>query len=261
MAYLTATGALTLSLLLSTSASFAQAFPAKPLRIVTAETGGTLNFVSRVVAEAWSENLGQRVLVENRGLLAIDAVAKAPPDGHAILFYGSSLWLTQFVRDNVSWDPVRDFSPITLTHVTPNVLAVHPSVPAPSVAHLVKLAKRRPGQLNYSTGSPASPATLSAELFNAVAGVNIVRIPYKGTGPALTALVSGEVDLMFPVAPSAVPHMQSGKLRGLAVTSLEPSSLVPGRPPLPSPASRAMNRFRCSAPSHRHAPPPRSSNA
>ena len=207
-----------------------QQYPNKLIRIVTAQTGGTIDFGARLLAQAISGPLGQPVIVDNRGVIAAEVVAKAPPDGYTLVYYTSSLWLAPFLRDSVPWDPVKDFAPISLTDKSPSLLVVHPSLPTHSVKELIALAKARPGELNYARASVGSSTQLSAELFKTMAGVNIVSIPYKGGGPALIGLIGGQVHLMFSPAGSVVPHLKSGKLRALAVTSAEPFAQFPQLP-------------------------------
>ena len=143
------------------------------------------------------------------------------------LLFSSSLWVLPLMKD-VPWDTLRDFAPIILAASAPNVLVVHPALPVKSVRELVALAKAQPGKLDYASGAAGAAAHLSAELFKSLAGVNIVRIAYKGTGPGLNALMGGEVQLMFPAAGAVVSHVKSGRLRALAVTSARPSALAPG---------------------------------
>ena len=207
-----------------------QDFPNKPIRIVTSGVGGGGDFVARQIAQGISAPLGQPVIVENRPtIMAIEAVAKASPDGHTLYYGGSTMWTSPYMQE-VSWDPVRDFSPITLISTAPNILVVHPSVPVRSVKELIALAKARPGELNYASGPAGGPAHLAGELFKAMSGVNIVRIAYKGGGPLMIGLIGGEVHLALPSATAAAPHMKSGKLKALAVTSAGPSALAPGLP-------------------------------
>jgi tripartite-type tricarboxylate transporter receptor subunit TctC len=156
-------------------------------------------------------------------------LAKAPPDGYTVLVQGSNLWLAPFMQD-VSYDPVRDFLPHTMAAKSPSILVAHLSVPVKTVKELIAVAKAKPGGLNYASGPAASSPHLGAELFKSMAGVNIVRIAYKGGGPALTGLLSGEVQMMVASAGSVTPHIGSNRLRGLAVTSAEPSALAPGLP-------------------------------
>jgi tripartite-type tricarboxylate transporter receptor subunit TctC len=207
-----------------------QNYPSKPIRIVTAAPGSGNDFAARLMAPGLTGSLGQQVIVDNRGIIAIETVAKAPPDGYTLLFYGTVLWLAPFLRDNVSYDPILDFSPVTWVTNSPNILVVHPSLPVKSVEALIALAKARPGELNYGSGSAGSTSHLAAELFKAMAGVNIVRIPYKGAAPALNDVIAGQVHLIFPSASSVMPYVKSGRLRALAVASAEPSALAPNLP-------------------------------
>ncbi|MBI3068912.1 MAG: tripartite tricarboxylate transporter substrate binding protein, partial [Betaproteobacteria bacterium] len=163
------------------------------------------------------------------GVIGAEMAAKSPPDGYTLLVAAGSFWIGPLLRDT-PYDPVRDFSPISMVSRAPNVVAVHPSLPVKSVKELIALAKARPGVLNYSSGATGSSSHLSGELFKALAGVNIVRIPYKGTAPALNDLIAGQVHLMFPTASAVAPHLKSGRLRALGVTSAEPSVLFPGLP-------------------------------
>jgi tripartite-type tricarboxylate transporter receptor subunit TctC len=144
--------------------------------------------------------------------------------------HGSPVWLMPFMRDNVPWDPIKDFAPVTQMVSLPNILTVHPSLPVKSVKDLIALAKARPGELNYGSGSTGASNHLAAELFSAMTGVSMVRIPYKGGGPAVLGLIGGQVQLMFATAASVSPHIKSGRLRAIAVTSAEPSALFPGLP-------------------------------
>lgn len=213
--------------------TYGQDFPAKPVRIITADVGSTNDLVARLIAQELIAPLGQQVVVENRGggsgAVAAQTVAKAGPDGHTILLYSSALWIGPLIQD-APWDPLRDFTPITLAASSPNVLAVHPSLPAKSVKELIALARARPGELNYASSSIGSSNHLGAELFKSMARVNIVRINYKGGGGALNAVIGGQVHLMFVTAGLTTPHFKAGRLRALAICSLEPSALGPGLP-------------------------------
>jgi tripartite-type tricarboxylate transporter receptor subunit TctC len=174
--------------------------------------------------------LGQPVIVDNRNaVISAETAAKAAPDGYTLLISGGSLWLLPFLRDNVSWDPIKDFSPVSLLATSPNMIVVHPSVAAKSVSELIILAKARSGELNYGA-SVGGSTHLAAELFKAMAGVNLVRVPFKGNGPALNALITGEVQVMFATVTAALPHVKSGRLRALASTSAQPSALLPDLP-------------------------------
>ena len=224
-------------LLFAVSASLAAAgdeYPARPVRILAGEPGGINDITTRMIAQGLTAGLGQQVIVDNRGgaggAVAGEIVARAAPDGYTLISYGSSLWLAPFLRDGVSYDPVRDFAPITLAVSSPVVLVVNPSVPANSTAQLIALAKAKPGTLNYGSGGAGTTPHLAMELFKSKAGVNIVRIPYKGAGPALSDMLTGQLQVMIVTAGSATPHLKSGKLKGLAVGSTTPSPLAPGLP-------------------------------
>jgi len=206
-----------------------QNYPTKPIRMVTAQIGGGADFTARLVAQGLSSAVGRSVVVDNRGLTSMQIVANAPPDGYTLLCYGSPMWIGPLMQD-VSWNPVKDFAPITVATKTPNILAVHPSVPAKSVRELIALAKARPGELNYASGSPGATSHLGGELFKSMAGVDIVHIAYKGNGPALTALIAGQVQMMLANVAGVLPHVSAGRLTALAVTSAQPSALAPGLP-------------------------------
>jgi tripartite-type tricarboxylate transporter receptor subunit TctC len=218
----------------------------KPVRIVTTVPGGSLDLTARLIGPKLSERLGQQVIVDNRGgVVSMEFVARAPADGYTLLIASGSLWTNQFLRDDTPWDALRDYAPVTLLVTSPNVLLVHPSMPVKSVKELVALAKARKGQLNYSSGQSGSSSHIAGELFKSMAGVDVVRIAYKGQGPAMLALVTGETQLSFPNAASAAPFMKTGKVRALAVTTVKPSALAPGLPTvaasgLPGYESKAM---------------------
>jgi tripartite-type tricarboxylate transporter receptor subunit TctC len=209
----------------------AQSYPARPVRIVTTVPGGSLDLTARVIAPRLSERLGQQVIVDNRGgVISMELVAKSPADGYTLLIASGSLWTSRFLREDTPWDALRDYAPVTLLVTSPNVLVVHPSLPVRSVRELIALAKARKSELNYSSGQSGSSSHIAGELFKSMAGVDIVRVAYKGQGPAMIALVTGETQLSFPNAASATPFMKSGKIRAIAVTTGKPSALAPGLP-------------------------------
>ena len=209
----------------------AQNYPNKPIRIVTGTPGSASDFASRLIAQGLTGSLGQHVIVDNRvGIVAIETVVKAPPDGYTLLYYASTLWLLPLMRKDVSYETLKDFAPITLTVRSPNILVVHPLVAANSVKELIVLAKAKPGTLNYASGGVGASSHLAGELFKAMAGVNILYIPYKGAPQALNDVIAGQVQMMFSTPVSVTPHVKSGRLRALAVTSAQPSTLVPGLP-------------------------------
>jgi tripartite-type tricarboxylate transporter receptor subunit TctC len=186
------------------------------------------------MAEGINSNLPQRAIVDNRGIVAAEIAAKAAPDGHTLLVYGSNIWLMPFLRSKVAWDPLKDFTPVTLAVQLPNILVVHPNMTVKSVKELITLAKSKPGELNYAAGTIGVSPHLAAELFKSLAGVNLTMVPYKGGGPALNGLIGGETNLMFPNAGAVMPHIRSGRVRGLAVSTAKPSALVPDLPTIAS---------------------------
>jgi tripartite-type tricarboxylate transporter receptor subunit TctC len=205
------------------------AYPVKPLRMITAEAGGGSDFTTRLIAGPLAAALGQQVLVDNRGLLAAEIAARAPADGYSLLLSGATLWLQSFLREKVPYQ-ITDFAPVSTATRAPNILVIHPQVPAKSVPALIALAKARPGELNYATSGNGNSVHLAGEMFRAMAGVNIVRVNYRGAARALTDLSAGQVQLMFGVPGSVTPHVKAGRLTALAVTSAEPSPLAPGLP-------------------------------
>jgi tripartite-type tricarboxylate transporter receptor subunit TctC len=216
------------------TAALAQAYPSRPIHIVTSTAGGGSDFFTRLLAQVISGPLGEPIVIDNRVPALIgEIVAKAPPDGYTLMYHGSGLMFTPLMR-KTAYDVFRDFASISLTAVGPNVLVVHPSLPVRNVRDLINLAKAEPGQLNYSIGVPGTSIHLAAELFKSMAGVNIVTVAYKGTPGAMNALTTGEVQLMFPDPGSIAPYLKSGRLRGLAVTSPQPSPLAPGMPTVAS---------------------------
>ncbi len=219
------------SLLAGTLAS-GQSYPRKSIRIVTSEAGGGTDFAARTVAQGIAGPLGQPIIVDNRGSggnVSGEIVARANPDGHTILVTGGSFWVGPLLR-KAPYDPIRDFAPVSMLMISPYLLAVHPSVAANSVRELIDLAKAKPGALNYAATSIGGSPHLAGELFKSMAGVNIVTIPYKGTGPGVIGLIGGQVQMMFAPVAAIMPHVKSGKLRALAVTSAQPTTLAPGLP-------------------------------
>jgi tripartite-type tricarboxylate transporter receptor subunit TctC len=211
-------------------AALAQPYPSKPIRILTTEIGSASDLATRLAAKELQASLGQSVVVENRALIGVELAAQAAADGYTLLHYTSPLWIIPLFRNTVSWDVGRDFTPIGMTVVSPNVLVVHPALPVKSVKELIALARARPGELNYGTSSTGAGNHISGELFKSMAGVKIVRIAYKGGNSSLNAVIAGEMHLSFPAAGTAMGHVRSGKLRALAVTSPEPSPLAPDVP-------------------------------
>jgi len=217
-------------MVLGERAASAQSFPNKPIRIVTAPPGGVGggDYVTRLVAQGITGPMGQPIVVENRPTNTIGAlVAKSPADGYTLALLGNSFWLSPLF-DKATYDPVTDFIAVTLANRSPNVIVVNPSLPVYNVKDLIALAKAKPGELNYAGGAQGSSSNLSAELFKVMAGVNMTGVNYNGGGPAITAVVSGEVQLRF--ATEGGPLIKSGQLRPIAVTSAQRSALAPGLP-------------------------------
>lgn len=218
-------------LMLCCSWACAQDYPsARQLRILTSQAGSGSDIIARILADRFADTFGQRAVVDNRGILAPEIAVRAPADGYTMLFYSTPLWVSPLLQVKPLWDAQRDFTPVTLAVNAPNILAVHPSLPVKSVRALLALAKARPGELNYGSGSAGSTSHLAAELFNVTARVNIVRIPYRGVGPALVGLLGGQVQVLIPSAGSGIPYVKSGRIRALAVTSAKPSALFPDLP-------------------------------
>ena len=234
---LTATAA-TLGLLLSFAPAAAQAqpYPSKIVRIVASEAGGAGDFVARILAQGLASSWGQQVVIDNRvgGVIAGDVVARSAPDGYTVLLYGNTLWLLPLMRKQVPYDPHRDFLPVTLISRAPAMLLVHPSVPAKSAKELIAIARARPGQLNYASAALGTSNHIAAELFKHMAKVDIVRVAYRGAASAFTSVLSGQVDVLFMLGAGIMPVVQSGKVRALAVTSLQPSPLFPNLPTVAS---------------------------
>ena len=229
-----------------------QTYPTKPIRVLTSAVGGGNDFVARLIAPGISAPLGQQVIIDNRPTRTLpDAMMKAAPDGYTLLIMSAGLWLFPFMA-NANYDMARDFAPITLAVKSPNVLVVHPSLPTKSVKELIALAKAKPGQLTYSVGGLGGMSHLSVELFKIMAGVNMVMVNYKSGAQEIADLIGGQVQLAFNPAGSASPHVKSGKLRGVAVTTAEPSALFPGLPTIAAsglPGYAAVSTYGVFAPS------------
>ncbi|HWI15003.1 MAG TPA: tripartite tricarboxylate transporter substrate binding protein [Burkholderiales bacterium] len=221
--------------LLCAAPAGAQSYPAKPIRfIVPFSPGSGSDTIARIIAAALADNVGQQVIVDNRagaaGNIGAEVAARAAPDGYSMLLVILGHAANVTLYRNLTYDLVRDFAPVTQLASTPSILVVHPSLPVRSVAELVKLAKAKPGDLNYASGGVGTPTFISGELFKLHAGVNLVHVPYRAGGEALTAVLSGEAPVYFaPVAP-ALPHVRQGRLRALAVTSATRMPVLPEYP-------------------------------
>ncbi|MGE0875574.1 MAG: Bug family tripartite tricarboxylate transporter substrate binding protein [Burkholderiales bacterium] len=219
-------------------ASIAQTFPSKPISLVVPYApGGTNDIIARAVAAKMSESTGQAVVVDNKpgasGSIGATHVARAAPDGYTVLTAPVSLLtINKWLYKNLPYDPEKDFVPITNAGSVPNMLIVHPSVPAANVAELISYAKSNPGKVNFASMGTGTTGHLSGELFKLMTGVNIIHVPYKGSAPALKDLLGGQVQLMFDNMPTAIKLAQGGKVKGLALTSLKQHPLAPGVPTL-----------------------------
>lgn len=213
----------------------AQAYPAKAIRIVVPfPAGGTSDILSRAIGQKLTEEWKQPVIVDNRpgagANIGAEIVVKSPPDGYTLLLASTIHTINPSLYRKLAYDPVKDFTPITLIATTSQVLVVHPSLPVKTVKELVAYAKKHPGEINYSSAGNGSQPHLTAELFKSRTGIDIVHVPYKGAPPAMTDLLAGHVALSFATSPSAVPHVKSGKLRALAVSTAKRISALPDVP-------------------------------
>jgi tripartite-type tricarboxylate transporter receptor subunit TctC len=214
---------LAIFLLVVSGRVFAQAYPAKPIRfVVPFPPGGGNDLIARITAQKLAESMGQPVIIENRagasGQVGTQYVAGAAPDGYTIITAGTQLTVRQGAGKEAPYDVLRDFTPISLLVLQPNVLVVHPSVPAQTLRELIALAKAQPGKLNYGVGSNGSAPHIASELLKAMAGIDIVHVPYNGAAPALKAVLAGEVTMVFDNPATSIGQIHGGKLRALAVT-------------------------------------------
>ena len=217
-------------------AALAQAYPIKPVRVVVPyPPGGVGDTTMRAIAQQLSESLGQPFVIDNKPgasqMIGADAVAKAAPDGYT-LFLGSvtSLAINVSSQKKMPYDPVKDFAPVSMLYFSPMYLVVNPAVPAQSVKELVALAKAQPGKLSFASIGQGGSIHLAGEMFKSMAGVDITHIPYKGSGPALTDIIGGQVSLMFDAGVSALPQVRAGKLRALAITTAKRVDSTPELP-------------------------------
>ena len=213
----------------------AQNYPAKAVRLVSPfPPGGSVDVVGRILAAKLTERLGQQVIVDNRsgasGIVGTEIVAKSPPDGYTLLINTLPLVTNQFLMVRVPYDPVRDFEPISMVTSSPSLVTVHPSVPVRSIKELIALARSKPGQLNYSAAGVGTNPHIAGELFNLLAGINMVAVQFKGGGPADIAAIGGEVAATFGNVSQEVGYVKSGRLRALAVTSTTRSRALPDLP-------------------------------
>jgi tripartite-type tricarboxylate transporter receptor subunit TctC len=225
-----------IALAISASAVFAQDYPAKPVRlIVSFPPGGGADIVARVLAPHFPEQLGQSLVIDNRaggsGIIGLELGAKAAPDGYTLLIgITGTLAINPSLFPKLPYDPIRDFTPVSMVAVGPNILVAHPSLPVQSVKDLIALAKQRPGTLSYASSGTGGAPHLAGELFKYMAKVDIVHVPYKGAAPATTDVLGGHVPLMFAGMGAAMPYIKTGKLRPLGVAGPKRSGQLPGVP-------------------------------
>ena len=227
--------ALVCALLPAWPASAAEAYPDKPIRLIVPQPpGGTSDILARVLALKLAENLRQQIIIDNRagasGTIGTDLAAKSPPDGYTLVLVYTTHATTPGIYGKLPYDPVADFAPVTLAAAAPLLLVVHPKIPVTSVKELIAYAKTRPGELNFCSAGNGSGSHLAGELFNTMTGVKLTHIPYKGSGLAITELIGGQVQLMFAGIVPIDPHVKSGRVRSIAVTSAKRSVAIPQVP-------------------------------
>jgi tripartite-type tricarboxylate transporter receptor subunit TctC len=215
--------------------AWAQAYPSRPVRLVAGfSPGGVVDVFARLIGQWLSERLGQPIIIENRagagGNLATEAMVKAPPDGYTLLMIGSNNAWNVTLYDHLSFNFIRDIAPVASVYRGPAVLVVHPSFPAKSVPELIAYAKSNPGKITMASGGVGSTQHVYGELFKMMTGVDMLHVPYRGGGPALTDLIAGQVGLMFDTLATSIEHIKEGKLHALAVTSARRSEVLPDIP-------------------------------
>ena len=225
------------AILITPLTAAAQQYPTKAVRfVVPFAPGGGTDIIGRVVAQALNDALGQPVVVDNRGgagsTLGTEIVAKSPADGYTILFGNISLAFNATLYTKLRYDTIRDLAPISLSAVQPNILVIHPGLPAKNLKEFIELARANPGKYNYASAGTGSGTHLAAELLKLQTKIDIVHVPYKGTGPALTDLLGGQINMMVSTFASALPHVKSGRMRALGVTTVKRSPAAPDVPTL-----------------------------
>lgn len=220
---------------LSAAFTYAETYPNKPIRIIVPfPPGGANDFMARIIGQKLSENWGQSVVIDNRGgaggIVGSELAAKASPDGYTLLYTSSGAHVINPLFTKLSYNPVKDFVPISLTIKQPLLFVAHPALPANSVKELIDLIKSKPAGLNYASVGNGSPSHIAMEIFKKIAGVNLVHIPYKGSGPAIIDVMGGHVPIMFDTILSSSPHVKSGKLKALATSTSERLTTMPDLP-------------------------------
>ena len=217
------------------SVATAQAYPHKPIRfVVPFGAGGPGDAIGRMIGRQLTESLGQPVVIDNRSgattIIGTEIAAKSPPDGHTILLISTTHAVNPSLFQKLPYDPIKDFAPVTLITTTPFMLGIHPSVAASSVSEFVAIARSKPGSLNYGSSGAGSSIHLTTELLKSAANIQMTHVPYKGSGPAFIDLIAGQIQMLFSSTVSSMPHVKSGKVRGLAITSLKRAPALPEIP-------------------------------
>jgi tripartite-type tricarboxylate transporter receptor subunit TctC len=235
-------------LFFASMSAYAQTYPAGPVRIVVPfPPGGGNDSMGRILAQKLTDSFGKQFVVDNRGgangMVGSELVAKAPKDGYTLMVNGANFVTSPSLYAKPTYDPIKQFDPISLLAIAPNVLVVHPSVPAKTVKELIALAKAKPKQINFAGSGSGSTPHLAGELFKTMTNTQMMHVPYRGTGPAITGLLSGEVESMFMPALAAVPLINSGRVRALAVTS---RNRLPALPALPTVTESGLKGYESS---------------
>jgi len=215
--------------------AWAQSYPARPVRIVVGfPPGGGADITARLIGQWLSERLGQPFIIDNRpgagSNIATEAVVRAPADGYTLLLVGTFNAVNATLYDKLNFNFIRDVAPVASLYYVPNVMAVHPSFPAKTILEFIAYSKSNPGKVNMGSGTTGAAMHMSGELFKIMAGIDMVPVPYRGAGPALTDLLAGQVQVSFPTMPASIEHIRTGKLRALAVTTAKRSEALPGIP-------------------------------
>jgi tripartite-type tricarboxylate transporter receptor subunit TctC len=215
--------------------AWAQAYPTRPVRIVVGfPPGGGADITARLIGQWLSERLGQPFIIENRpgagSNIATEAVVRAPADGYTLLLVGAFNTVNATLYDKLNFNFIRDVAPVATMYYAPNIMAVHPSFPAKTILEFIAYSKSNPGKVNMGSGTPGATMHMSGELFKIVAGIDVVPVPYRGAGPALTDLLAGQVQVSFPTMPASIEYIRTGKLRALAVTTSKRSDALPDVP-------------------------------
>jgi tripartite-type tricarboxylate transporter receptor subunit TctC len=209
----------------------AQGYPNRLIRLVCAGLGGGADFLARQIAQELTPSAGRQIVVDNRAnIIAVETVAKAPPDGYTLLINGNIMWTSPLLRSSTSYDTLRDFAPVTLATSTVNVLVVHPSLRVTSVRELIALAKARPGELNYGSGGTGSAIHLANALFTSMADINVAHVPFRSNAQIINNLIGGQIQMTIVSAGSVMEQVKAGRLKALAVSSAQPSALFPDLP-------------------------------